>query len=93
MDLYDKIKKASKLTKELEELKKEYCKLMENNIRIILVGESQKIYVKNLISDKPTDAVNHLKMATEFYEVQLVKYFELCIQDLEKEIESLMHFF
>lgn len=93
MDLYDKIKKASKLTGELEELKREYSNLMENNISIVLVGDRQKILVDKIISKDPTDAINHLKMATEFYEVQLIKYFGLCIQDLEKEIESLMNFF
>lgn len=93
MDLYDKIKKASKLTGELEELKREYSNLVENNISIVLIGDIQKIRIDKIISKDPTDAVNHLKMATEFYETQLAKYFELCIQDLEKEIESLMSFF
>ncbi len=92
MDLYDKIKKANTLTKELEELKREYSNLMENSIHLVLVGKRQEIHIKRIVSDKPTDAVNHLKMATEFYETQLAKYFKLCIQDLEKEIASLMAF-
>ncbi len=92
MDLYDKIKKANTLTKELEELKREYSNLMENSIHLVLVGKRQEIHIKRIVSDNPTDAVNHLKMATEFYKIQLVKYFELCIQNLEKEIRDLMSF-
>lgn len=94
MNKYDRIKRASQYTKELEKIEVSIKKLVEGNLSSLSleVKDSgfETLRLKSIMDEADIRSAEYLAMATDFYRHNIIMYYNMRKKDIIKEIDNLI---